>query len=126
MQRKYKSIQEFMDSCETPQQGVYVSKEGILCIIVHPNPKSTQLLNHMLFSARKHKNHGKTVRILTLQDVVEILTYDDYRFMDNLHEHYPTYKGEFPPSQGRKGQWGGYRSPLEMLGRSLVKPPLSP
>ena len=122
MKQKYKSIQDFLDSCSTPQQGVYVSKEGILCIIVQPNPYSTQFLNHMLFSARKHKSHGKTVRILNLQDVVEVLTYNDYRFGDTLHEHYPTYKGEFPPSQGRAGRWGGYRSPLEMLGRSLVKP----
>ena len=122
MQRKYKSIQDFLGSCSTPQQGVYVSKEGILCIIVQPNPNSTRLLNHMLFSARRHKTFGKTVRILTLQDVVENLAFEDYVFMDNLHKHYPTYSGEFPPSQGRAGRWGGYQSPLEMLGRSIVKP----
>ena len=118
MKQKYKSIREFLDSCETPQPGVYVSKEGILCIIVQPNPKSTQLLNHMLFIARKHKSHGKTVRIITFHEIVDMITYNDYKFMDDLHKHYQTYEGEFPPSQG------GYRSPLEMLGRSLVKPPL--
>ena len=126
MQRKYKSIQEFMDSCSTPQQGIYISEEGILCVIVQPAQNSTRLLNHMLFSARKNKIHGKTVSILSFQDIVDSMLFDDYVFRDNLHIHYPPYIGEFPPSQGRKGQWGGYRSPLEMLGRSLVKPPPSP
>ena len=123
MQGKYKSIRDFLDSCSTPQNGIYVSKEGILCIIVQPNPNSTRPLNHMLFSARKHKTFGKTVRILALQDVIETMTFEDYVFMDNLHKHYPKYSGEFPPSQGSPGRWGGYRSPLEVLGRRLVKPP---
>ena len=121
--QKYNSIQEFMDSCTNPQQGVYESKEGILCIIVQPDPNSTRLLNHMLFRARKHKIHGKTVGIIAFQDIISTMLFDDYVFRDNLHIHYLPYKGEFPPSQGRKGQWGGYRSPLERLGRSLVKPP---
>ena len=123
MKQKYKSIQEFLDSCDTPQPGVYVSKEGILCIIVQPDPKSTQFLNNMLFIARKHKSHGKTVRIITFHEIVDMITYNDYKFMDDLHKHYKPYEGEYPPSQGRTGRWGGYRSPLEMLGRSLVKPP---
>lgn len=118
---KAKTIQEWFKTATLEQDGVYRDQDGVLCIVIKPEPNCTNPLNNMFFKAKKNKVHGKLVSILNWRDVVEdSYTFDQSVFMDEIHNNVSCYAGDLPGGEGRSGTWSGYRSPIEVLGRKLV------